>query len=105
MKRRGRLVTGRLPPALPPLPYPDSERLVRIFATNSQAGIDRTGAASGNIDDWRGRTTLFDGVAGITGGACCPDRRSMRPQTPRVDNPLAAAPQPADGTGYRLSTS
>ena len=49
---------------LRPLPYPDSERLVRIFDTNPQAGIDRTGAASGNIDDWSSRAPLFDGVAG-----------------------------------------
>lgn len=49
---------------LKPLPYPDSERLVRVFDTNQRAGIDRAGAASGNIGDWRGRTTLFDGIAG-----------------------------------------
>jgi putative ABC transport system permease protein len=50
---------------LRPLPYPGSDRLVRIFDTNPQAGVDRAGAASGNIDDWRRRTTLFDGVAGF----------------------------------------
>lgn len=49
---------------LRPLPYPDSDRLVRIFDTNRQTGVDRAGAASGNIDDWRGRTTMFDGIAG-----------------------------------------
>jgi putative ABC transport system permease protein len=49
---------------LRPLPYPESEQLVRIFDTNLQAGIDRTGVASGNIDDWRERAGVFDGVAG-----------------------------------------
>lgn len=49
---------------LRPLPYPDSDRLVRVFDTNPAAGIDRTGAASGNIDDWRRRSTMFDGIAG-----------------------------------------
>jgi predicted permease len=49
---------------LRPLPYPDAGRLVRIFDTNREAGIDRAGAASGNIDDWRTRTTGFDGIAG-----------------------------------------
>ncbi len=49
---------------LRPLPYPDSDRLVRIFDTNAQAGIDRAGVATGNLDDWRARTTLFDGIAG-----------------------------------------
>jgi predicted permease len=48
---------------LRPLPYPESDRLVRIFDTNQSAGVDRSGAASGNIDDWRRRTTAFDGIA------------------------------------------
>ena len=50
---------------LRPLPYPEPDRLVRIFDTNPQAGIERTGAASGNIDDWRDRAGAFDGVARI----------------------------------------
>ena len=49
---------------LRPLPYPDPDRLVRIFDTNLQAGIDRAGAASGNIDDWRAALSSFDGIAG-----------------------------------------
>jgi hypothetical protein len=50
---------------LRPLPYPEPERLVRIHDTNLQAGIDRAGAASGNIDDWRRRAPSFDGIAGF----------------------------------------
>lgn len=49
---------------LAPLPYPDADRLVRIFDVNLEAGIDRTGVASGNIRDWRQRATAFEGVAG-----------------------------------------
>jgi putative ABC transport system permease protein len=49
---------------LRPLPYPQPDRLVRIFDTNPQAGIDRAGPASGNIDDWRRRSGAFDGIAG-----------------------------------------
>ncbi len=55
------LITGIL---LTPLPYPNPDRLVRIFDTNTQAGIDRTGVASGNIDDWRERADAFDGISG-----------------------------------------
>ena len=49
---------------LRPLPYPDAERLVRIVDTNAAAGIDRAGAASGNLHDWRQRTSAFAGIAG-----------------------------------------
>ena len=50
---------------LRPLPYPEPDRLVRIFDTNLQAGINRAGAASGNIADWRRRARSFDGIAGF----------------------------------------
>ena len=45
---------------LQPLPYPEPERLVRIFDTNPQLGVERAGAASGNIDDWRRAATRFE---------------------------------------------
>src|ERR1700752_5327065 len=47
---------------LRPLPYPEADRLVRIFDTNPQAGVDRTGVASGNVDDWRALAGAFDGI-------------------------------------------
>jgi putative ABC transport system permease protein len=47
-----------------PLPYPDPDRLVRIFENSPEAGVDRAGAATGNIADWRRRSTVFEGVAG-----------------------------------------
>jgi putative ABC transport system permease protein len=49
---------------LTPLRYPDADRLVRIFDTNQTAGIERTGVASGNIDDWRRGASSFTGIAG-----------------------------------------
>ena len=50
---------------LRPLPYEHPEQLVRIFDTNPQLGVERAGAASGNIDDWRRRSSRFDGIAGF----------------------------------------
>ncbi len=49
---------------LRPLPYPDADRLVRIFDTNVKAGVAKVGAASGNIVDWQTRATHLEGVAG-----------------------------------------
>ena len=49
---------------LKPLPYPGADSLVRIFDTNLEAGIERTGATTGNLADWRRRARLFDGIAG-----------------------------------------
>ena len=50
---------------LRPLPYDHPEQLVRIFDSNPQLGVERAGAASGNIDDWRRRSSRFDGIAGF----------------------------------------
>jgi putative ABC transport system permease protein len=49
---------------LRPLPYPEPDRLVRIFDTNAAIGVDRAGAASGNVYEWRRRAGVFDGLAG-----------------------------------------
>lgn len=49
---------------LSPLRYPAPDRLVRIFDSNQTAGVDRTGVATGNIDDWRRAASSFAGIAG-----------------------------------------
>jgi putative ABC transport system permease protein len=49
---------------LRPLPYDHPEQLVRIFDTNPQLGVERSGVSAGNIDDWRLQTSAFDGIAG-----------------------------------------
>ena len=49
---------------LKPLPFPSPDSLVRVFDTNPEAGIERTGAATGNLADWRRRARLFAGIAG-----------------------------------------
>jgi predicted permease len=48
---------------LSPLRYPAPDRLVRIFDSNQTAGVDRTGVATGNIDDWRRGASSFAGIA------------------------------------------
>ena len=51
---------------LSPLPFPEPEALVRIFDTNSRAGVERTGVTTGNLADWRRRARLFHGIAGYS---------------------------------------
>ena len=49
---------------LRPLPYPAADQLVSVADTNLERGVERTGVASGNIDDWRRGTHTFQGIAG-----------------------------------------
>ena len=49
---------------LKPLPFPAPDRLVRVFDTNPEAGVARTGATTGNLADWRRRARSFTGIAG-----------------------------------------
>src|SRR5258706_14251863 len=49
---------------LKPLPFPSPESLVRVFDTNPEAGIERTGAAPGNLPHWRRRARRFTGLPG-----------------------------------------
>jgi putative ABC transport system permease protein len=50
---------------LQPLAYPEPDALVQIFDNNQRLAVARAGAASGNIDDWRRRSTRFEGIAGF----------------------------------------
>lgn len=47
---------------LRPLPYPDPDRLIMVRAFNPQLNQE-TGAAPGNILDWRAQNTAFEGMA------------------------------------------
>lgn len=49
---------------LRPLPYPDAGRLVRVVDVNPAAGVERAGVTTGNLHDWRQRTSAFTGLAG-----------------------------------------
>ena len=49
---------------LRPLPLPEPGALVAIHDSNPRKGIDRTGITSGNLVDWRQRTSRFRGIAG-----------------------------------------
>jgi putative ABC transport system permease protein len=49
---------------LRPLPLPEPGALVAIHDSNPVKGIDRTGITSGNLVDWRQRTSRFRGIAG-----------------------------------------
>jgi predicted permease len=49
---------------LRPLPYPDADRLVRVFDTNATSGVERSGITTGNLYDWRRRAEGLSGIAG-----------------------------------------
>jgi putative ABC transport system permease protein len=48
---------------LRPLPYPDSERLMNIWETHSQRGIERGSSSYPNFVDWRTQNTVFERMA------------------------------------------
>ncbi|MGH9868644.1 MAG: ADOP family duplicated permease [Candidatus Polarisedimenticolia bacterium] len=49
---------------LKPLPFPEPERLVRVWDTNQELGIARIGVTSGNLADWRRHNRTLSGLAG-----------------------------------------
>ena len=49
---------------LRPLPYPAADELVRIIDVNTEAGIERGGAATGNVFAWSQRPQGFRAIAG-----------------------------------------
>ena len=51
---------------LRPLPYPDAERLVRVFERVPQYG--RFSVAPANFLDWRQQNTVFERIAAYTPG-------------------------------------
>jgi putative ABC transport system permease protein len=48
---------------LRPLPYPDAERLVRIYETNLIKGWDRNSVAPANFLDWQEANEVFESMA------------------------------------------
>src|SRR5947207_6572987 len=51
---------------LKPLPYPDPERLVRLYERNVSQGIDRSEVSPGTFVDWRARSRTLEDVALFT---------------------------------------
>src|SRR5262249_52871909 len=48
---------------LRPLPYPDPDRLVRLFETNLDHGWDQFSISAPDYHDWRDQSTAFDSLA------------------------------------------
>ncbi|HEX5473386.1 MAG TPA: ABC transporter permease [Vicinamibacterales bacterium] len=48
---------------LKPLPYPEPDRLVRLYEGNPGEGIDRGEVSAGTFADWRARSRTLEGLA------------------------------------------
>lgn len=46
-----------------PLPFPDSDRLVHVWESHPDRGVDRNNVSTGNFMDWRDETTAFEDLA------------------------------------------
>ncbi len=53
---------------LKPLPYPEPERLVRLYERNPTQGIDRGDVSPGTFVDWRARSHTLESLAVYTRG-------------------------------------
>ncbi|HSR67603.1 MAG TPA: ABC transporter permease [Acidobacteriota bacterium] len=47
---------------LSPLPYPDSQELVRLYSTHPKKSIEEAGVSTGDVVDWRRRNTVLEGI-------------------------------------------
>src|SRR5437016_5135111 len=54
---------------LKPLPYPEPERLVRVFNTFKEQGWDRVNITAPAFVEWGKQNTVFEGVAAIGGAS------------------------------------
>ena len=52
-----------------PLPFPESDRLVRLWQDQSKRGYSRIEISPGNFRDWKQGTTAFSGMAAFTGAS------------------------------------
>ena len=52
---------------LRPLPYPEPDRLFRLFVTDTQSGDDRDNVSAANFLDWKVQATSFEAIAGFVG--------------------------------------
>src|SRR5690606_24721414 len=57
---------------LPPLPYPESDRLVRVWLNNPRQGIEKDVTSYPNFVDWRAQSRSIEGMAAVA-----PARRNL----------------------------
>jgi putative ABC transport system permease protein len=51
---------------LRPLPFPEPDRLVLIWATNTKSGDTQDVASYPDVEDWKAQTRAFEGIAAFT---------------------------------------
>ena len=84
---------------LRPLPFPNGDRLVSLWATNPDRSVPRYGVSWGDFRDWRARTRTFDDMAmygaGLTTlvGQSGPESVGTMNITPNLFDVLGIRPQ------------
>jgi putative ABC transport system permease protein len=95
---------------LEPLPYPDGERLVRIWETNHPQSIERGEVSPTSVVEWRQRSRAFDRIAvygarewliafdeeleAVQGAFVSPDLFAMLGAAPVIGQPFPAEGRP-----------
>src|SRR5262245_17745530 len=66
--------------AIRPLPFRDPERLVALRGTHKANGIDDGGVSYPDVQDWRARSRVFDGIGSVTGRSLTLTDRGGEPE-------------------------
>jgi putative ABC transport system permease protein len=91
---------------LRPLPFPEPDRLVRVWESNPEGGWPQFGVSHGNFLDWRARTTTFERLAAASVASfsltSTNEAEILRGRAVSVDFLPALGVVPAIGRNFRV---